>query len=362
MNIMVDIFHEDAGDLSVLKEKTIAMIGFGNQGRAQAMNLRDSGLKVIIGNIEDEYKKTAKEDGFEVYSIEDAVKRSDVMFILIPDEVMSEIFEQKIKPNLKAGSTLCFASGYSIGFKLLKPPETNNVILIAPRMIGVGVRETYLTGEGFFSFIAIEQDFTGDAQKTLLALAKGIGTLKKGAIKITFKQEAELDLFSEQGFGPAFGRVLLSSIFTLIEAGYPPEAVLVELYMSGEMSYIYKAMAEVGLIKQVDFHSQTSQYGSMTRGIRYRKIKLKPIMKQILEEIQSGAFTREWEKKSSRMKFKVIKYFSTKIKMNKIEKEVRKNLKLKEHDLYQEEPPTEEEIEKVKQISKDMEYFTRNID
>jgi len=250
-----------------LKTKIISIIGYGNQGCAQALNLRDSGLNVRIGNIEDEYKKLALKDGFSVYPVKEAVANSDIIFILIPDEVMKTIFEEDICAQLKPNSSIVFASGYSIGFNLISPPNNVDVMLLAPRMIGVGVRENFLNGNSFFSFIGIEQNYTGNAREILLALAKGIGTLKKGAIMLSFKQEAELDLFNEQGFGPAFGKVLLSSIYTLIEAGYPPEAVLIEMYMSCEMSYTYKKMADIGLIKQVDLHSQTSQYGAMSRGI-----------------------------------------------------------------------------------------------
>ena len=296
-------------------------------------------------------------DGFSVYSIKEAVEKSDVIFILIPDEIMNDIFERDIKPSIKSKSTVVFASGYNIGFKLMKPPENVDVLLIAPRMIGVGVRENFLKNEGFFSFVAIEQDYSGEAKEILLALAKGIGTLKKGAIMLTFKQEAELDLFNEQAFGPAFGRVLLSSIYTLIDAGYPPEAVLIEMYMSGEMAYTYRKMADVGLIKQVDFHSQTSQYGAMSRGIRFRKLPLKPKMKEILKEIQDGEFTEEWEKKITKLKFKMIKYFATKQKINKIEKEVRKNLKLKLYDIYEEVPQTKEELSELKNITDELRLF-----
>ena len=354
---MVDIFHEEDGDLSILENKTISVIGYGNQGRAQALNLRDSGLNVIIGNIEDKYKSIALNDNFPVYSIKEATEKSEIMFVLIPDEIMNDIFEKEISPNMKPESILVFASGYNIGFNLLKPPEDTDVLLIAPRMIGVGVRENFLKNEGFFSFIAIEQDASGRAKEILLALAKGIGTLKKGAIMLTFKQEAELDLFNEQAFGPAFGRVLLSSIYTLIDAGYPPEAVLIEMYMSGEMSYTYKKMADVGLIKQVDFHSQTSQYGAMSRGIRYRKLPLMDKMKQILREIQKGEFTKEWEKKITKLKFKMIKYFATKQKINKLEKQVRKNLKLELYDIYEEELLTEAELIELKKISDELMLF-----
>ncbi len=354
---MVQIFHEKDSNLEILKDKTIAIIGYGNQGRAQALNLRDSGMGIIIGNREDNYKDVAINDGFSTYTIKEATKIADIIFFLIPDEIMKETFETSIKSNLKPGSALVFASGYTIGFNLIVPPENVDVILLAPRMIGVGVRENFLNNQGFFSFISVEQNYSGDALEILLALANGIGTLKKGAIQVTFKQEAELDLFNEQGFGPAFGRVLLTAIYTLIDAGYPPEAVLVELYMSNEMSYTYKKMAEIGLIKQVDFHSQTSQYGAMSRGIRFRNIPLKPIMKKVLVDIQNGSFTKEWEKPLTKIKFKAIKFFATKQKINKIENKVRKSLNLKLYDISKEEIPTEEEMSKLKEISEELKLF-----
>lgn len=176
---------------------------------------------------------------------------------------------------------------------------------------------------------------------------------------LSFKQEAELDLFNEQAFGPAFGRILLTSIYTLIDAGYPPEAVLIEMYMSTEMAYTYKKMADVGLIKQVDFHSQTSQYGAMSRGIRFRKLPLKSTMKEILKEIQEGDFTKEWSKKLTKLKFKAIKFFATKQKINKIEKKVRHNLKLSLYDIYDEDSPTDEEKTKLKAISDELKLFER---
>lgn len=354
---MVEIFHELDGDLSILKEKVIGIIGYGNQGRAQALNLRDSGLNIIIGNIEDQYKNIALKDNFSVFSIKGATEKSDIIFLLLPDEILNDIFESDIKPNLKPNSAIVFASGYNIGFNLLKPPNNIDVLLIAPRMIGVGVRENFLRNEGFFSFLAIEQDVSGKAKQILLALAKGIGTLKKGAIMLTFKKEAELDLFNEQAFGPAFGRVLLTSIYTLIDAGYPPEAVLIEMYMSSEMSYTYKKMADVGLVKQVDFHSQTSQYGAMSRGIRFRKLPLRDNMEKILKEIQDGEFTKEWEKRITKLKFKMIKYFATKQKINEFEKQVRKNLKLKLYDIYEEESPTTAEISELSKISEELKLF-----
>ncbi|MCG3222799.1 MAG: NAD(P)-binding domain-containing protein, partial [Candidatus Heimdallarchaeota archaeon] len=276
-----NIFTEEDGDLVHLKGLTIGIIGYGNQGKAQALNLRDSGLNIIIGNRKDEYAKRAKEDGFKVFPIAEAVKLSDIIFLLIPDEIMKDTYENLIFSNLKDNGAIVFASGYNIGFDLINPASNHDILLLAPRMIGAGVRERFLSKEGFFSFIHVENNASGNANEILLALCKGIGTLKKGVIDITFKQEAVLDLFNEQGFGPAFGRVLLSSVYTLVDAGYPLEAVLVEMFMSEEMSYTYKKMAQIGLVKQVEFHSQTSQYGAMSRGIKYTKLPLKKIMRGI---------------------------------------------------------------------------------
>ncbi|MHA1112158.1 MAG: NAD(P)-binding domain-containing protein, partial [Promethearchaeota archaeon] len=220
------VYLDDDGNTEALKGKTIAIIGYGNQGRSQALNLRDSGVEVVVGNIRDEYRKTAETDGFEVFEITEACTKADIMFLLLPDEVLPEIYSKHIENTLIDGNTLCFASGYNVAFNLIKIPKSLDVIMIAPRMIGVGVRETYLSGEGFYSFIAVEQDTTGNAKDTVLALTKALGSLKKGGIWVTFKQEAQLDLFNEQAFGPAFGRVLLTAISTLINNGLPPEAVL----------------------------------------------------------------------------------------------------------------------------------------
>ena len=215
---------------------------------------------VIIGNRSDDYRKRAEKDGFKTYSIDEVVKLSDIVFLLIPDEIMKDVYSSFIKPNLKKGNAIVFASGYNIAFNIIDVSKEFDLLMIAPRMIGAGVRERFLTKEGFYSFVHVKNDSSGKASKRLLALCKAIGTLTKGAIDVTFKQEAVLDLFNEQGFGSVFGRVLLTSIFTLVDAGYPLEAVLIEMFMSEEMSYTYNKMANIGLVKQVNLHSHTSQY------------------------------------------------------------------------------------------------------
>lgn len=326
-------FDKDA-DLSVLEGKLIAIIGYGNQGRAQALNLRDSGLKVIIGNIEDEYREVALKDGFEVLSIAEACK-ADIIMILLPDEIQAEIFNKDILPNLSKNKVIDFATGYNIAFKEitgLNPPAFVDVVMIAPRMIGIGVRDTYVSGEGFFSFVGVWQDHSGSAKQILLALAKAVGTTKRGAIETTFEQEAHLDLFTEQVFGPAFGNVLRNSIKVLLEEGlYPPEAVMVEILLSGEFSYGLKEMAEFGIVEQMDHHSPTSQYGSMSHGATFMDERLPELMRKGLKEIQSGKFAREWARVQKRGKdpLKPLKEAARNMPFIQTEKKVRENLKIK---------------------------------
>ena len=285
-------FH---GDLSLL-DGTIAVIGYGNQGQAQAQNLRDCGLSVIIGNRDDEYLINAVSDGFDVFSIRVAAERAQYILFLIPDEVQPTVFEESIKPVLSEGKTLCFASGFNITFGLIKVPPEIDVIMVAPRMIGVGVRQAFKEERGFFTFMAVENDYTGRAKKLALAIAKSIGSMKPGGavIEVTFRQEAELDLFNEQCFGPAFGQVLTAAVDVAVEAGYPPEAALIEIYMSGELSFTMQKIAEMGTIKQLSLHSPTSQYGSISRSLRYVNPELRDQMRETLKEIQDGSFAKEF--------------------------------------------------------------------
>lgn len=321
---------EDAGYRDRLRGQKIAVIGYGNQGAAQAQNLRESGAQVIIGNIEDDYRQRAEAAGFTVLPIAEAVAQADTVMILIPDEVMPEVYEKSIRPSLKPGSALCFASGYNITYGLIRCPAGIDVILLAPRMIGRGVRELYQNRAGFFSFIAIQQDATGNAKNVLLALCWGVGTLWKGAVEVTFKMETELDLFNEQGFGPAFGRVLLSAINTLLEAGYPKEAVLLEIYMSGELGYICQTMSEVGLIEQLDDHSQTSQYGAISRGLKFLLVNVARPMKGILRSITAGKFAREWswEQRTGKLRYRFLRAMALRQPIKKLEESVRKELGL----------------------------------
>ena len=292
-------YHDKDADLALIQDQTIGVIGYGNQGRAQALNLKDSGLQVIVGVRADETQVQALRDGFDVFSIREAAEQAQILLMLIPDEVMPEVFSGEILHGLSEGKTLCFASGYTVAFQTVVPPDCVDVILVAPRMIGAGVRQQYVEGKGFPSFIAVHQDNTGKALQTTLAIAKGIGSTRSGVLELSFAEEAELDLFTEQGFGPAFGQVLLSAMQVLTDAGYPAEAVMMELILSGEFAYSMQKIVELGFFKQMELHSHTSQYGSLTRSIRFIQAKMPEMisvtMKQVLEEIRSGAFASEWE-------------------------------------------------------------------
>jgi ketol-acid reductoisomerase len=292
---MATVYHDEDARLDPLRDKVIGVVGYGNQGKAQASNLRDSGLRIVIGVRADATRRQALSDGFEVLPIAKSVKRADIILLLIPDEVMPEVFASRVLPALQAGKTICFASGYSIAFGLIAPPAGVDVIMVAPRMIGTGVRQRYVDGKGFPSFIGVHQDASGSAMSIALAIAKGIGSTKCGAMATTFAEEAELDLFTEQAFGPAFGQVLLCAIQTLVDAGFPAEAAMVELVLSGEFAHSLDKIAEIGFFPQMELHSHTSQYGSMTRSARFADAHLSLRMRAVLGEIRSGAFAREWE-------------------------------------------------------------------
>src|SRR5262245_40994647 len=260
---MATIYYDTDADPRAIAGQTIAIIGYGNQGSAQAQNLRDSGLDVIVGNIDDAYRRTALADGFSVLPIAEATAKADVVFLLTPDEVMPEVYAREIAPHLRPGSALDFAHGYNVGFALIVPPPTVDVIMIARRMIGAGVRDTYRSGEGFPSFVGVHQDATGKAKARMLALARAVGSTRAGCLEMSFVDEATLDLFSEQAFGPAFGRVLMAAVDTLTDAGYPPEAVLMELYLSGELAYSLLKMREMGTLSKPLLHSPQSTYGTI---------------------------------------------------------------------------------------------------
>jgi ketol-acid reductoisomerase len=302
-------------------------------------------MSIIIGNRSDKYSQKAQADGFEVFDIPNAVAKAGIVLLLLPDETLPSIFEGDIKPYLKPNGALVFASGYSIAFNQINAPKDIDILLIAPRMIGVGVRERYLTREGFFCLVGVHQDHSASAWDRTLALTLAISGLHKPAIEVTFKEEAILDLFNEQAFGPAFGRVLLTAISVLIENGLPPEAVLTEMYLSEEMAYTYKKMAQVGLVRQTLFHSQTSQYGAMSRATRFLGMGLKTRMQKIYHDIETGAFAREWNNPISRLKFKAIRFLALRQSINTLEQQVRESLQLRDQPHFEQSPELDQILE-----------------
>jgi ketol-acid reductoisomerase len=292
---MPTIYYDEHASLAPLSGKSVAILGYGNQGRSQALNLRDSGVSVVVGNVDDDYARQARDDGFAPEPIAAAAARAGVLLFLVPDEVQPDVYESSIAPQLSPGKVLCFAHGYNIAFAHIAPPETVDVVMVAPRMIGAGVRDTFVSGKGFPSFVGVHQDASGEARERMLAIARGIGSTRAGCLEMSFLDEATLDLFTEQAFGPAMGTAMRSAMETLIEAGYPPEAVLLELFMSGELAYSLEKAAELGMVKQWELHSHTSQYGGMTRSARFADLDLKTRMSAVLEEIRSGSFAREWQ-------------------------------------------------------------------
>ena len=327
---MTQIYREADARPELLKELRVAVVGYGNQGRSQALNLRDSGASVVIGNIDDEYRQRAIVEGFAVLPIAEAVRSADVIMMLLPDEVLNDVFPRDVVPGLGRGKVVSFASGYGVTYGTIHPPTDVDVVLIAPRMIGKGVRDLFVSGEGYFSFVAVHQDVSGRAKEIMLAVAHGVGTLRKGAVEVTFQIETELDLFNEQAFGPAFGRVLLTAMDTLIKAGYPREAVLLEFYLSGELSFILRDMAEHGLIKQLDCHSQTSQYGALSRGIKFLGVNLAKPMRKILDNIRRGKFAREWsfEERTGKLRYRFLRHMAKRQPIGVMEENVRKKLGL----------------------------------
>jgi ketol-acid reductoisomerase len=288
------IFYERDANPSALKNKTIAIIGYGSQGHAQAQNLRDSGHKVIVGL--DPQRQTAAQaraDGMAVVAVDEAAKRADWIHILTPDETQAAVYEQHIKQYLLPGKILGFSHGFSIHFKTIVPPSDVDIVMIAPKSPGHLVRRVYSEGRGVPSLIAIQQDASGRAHEYALAYAHGIGSTRAGVLQTTFKEETESDLFGEQAVLCGGLTSLIKKGFeTLVEAGYSPEIAYFECLH--EMKLIVDLIYEGGLGRMRYSISNTAEYGDLTRGEQVAGDQTRQAMKKILGDIQSGEFAREW--------------------------------------------------------------------
>ncbi len=289
------VYTDADASLEPLTGKTVAILGYGNQGRAQALNLRDSGVHVIVGNREDRYAEQARADGFEPLPILEAAKAADFLFILTTDESQPLIWAEQIAPGLVAGNTLVWASGYNMGYDLITPPTAVDVVMVAPRMTGNYVRILFEQGKGAMAQVAVHQDASGEAWARMMAVAKGIGSTRGGVFESSFREEAELDLFAEQVVWAGLVAWFEECFNLGIEQGFSPELMVLELYASGEAAEILGMMAKNGFYKQMTNHSTTSQYGTLTRSRNLLNDQIKTQMRHnLVEDIKGGAFAREW--------------------------------------------------------------------
>jgi ketol-acid reductoisomerase len=287
----IRFFTESDADPGALAHERIVVLGYGNLGRALAANLRDAGIgDLLIGNIADSYAREAEADGYRVLPIAEAAAAAGIALVLLPDEVIPEVFETDIAPNLPPGAAVLFASGYTLAYGLISPPAGVDVLLLAPRMGGENIRERFRSGEGFFAYVSVERDATGRAWPRLLGVADAAGVLKAGAMQLDARREADLDLFVEQTLGAVIGVAVMAAFTLGVEAGIPPEAMVMEMYMSGEMETVFQAFRDRGFFRASDFHGPTALYGGYVRTMEFMTSELPARFRAILDDIQSGSF------------------------------------------------------------------------
>jgi ketol-acid reductoisomerase len=288
------MLYEKDASIEGLKGKTVAILGFGSQGHAHGQNLRDSGVKVIVANRKDSPNgKLALERGFELFSVEDAVKKADLIIVTLPDEVQPEVYKKSIEPNLSKGKVLGFTHGFNVHFKTIVPPKDVDVIMVAPKGPGHLVRSEFEKGGGVPCLMAIQQDASGNARKVALAWANGVGGARSGIIETNFKDECETDLFGEQAVLCGGLSALIKAGFeTLTEAGYPPEMAYFECVH--EVKLIVDLIYQGGLDYMRYSISNTAEWGDLKTGPRIITDATKKEMKQVLKEIQDGTFAKGW--------------------------------------------------------------------
>ncbi len=291
---MATIYYEDSVKRDVLEGKKIAVLGYGSQGHAHALNLQDSGFDVRVGLYEGSKSwARAEENGLTVKTSAEAAAEADVVMILVPDHIQKNLYEESVAPNLEPGNTLMFAHGFNIHFGMIEPPEGINVAMIAPKSPGHILRDFYKEGVGVPALLAVQQDATGEATDIALAYASGIGSTRAGVIETTFKEETETDLFGEQVALCGGVTSLITTAFeTLVEAGYQPEIAYFEVL--NEMKLIVDLMYQGGIKYMRYSVSDTAEYGDYVSGPRVIDDRVRATMQQILGDIQSGEFAREW--------------------------------------------------------------------
>jgi ketol-acid reductoisomerase len=293
---MTMVYHDEDGNLDYLRGKRIGVIGYGNMGSPMALNLRDSGVTVLVHEPRPERRDQAVADGFTPVEITELVAVADIIMPLLRDEAMPKVYLEGVSPHLRRGQTLIFSSAYNLTFGFIEAPPFVDVGLVAARTHGAAVRERYLSGEGYPSFVAVAQDASRNAWEAVLAVAKAAGALKVGGVETRFEQETELDLFLQQTMLPLLHHIVITAAELLMKLGFPPEAVFTELYLSGETSDYLRQAANAGLLKALSSQSLTAQYGILSRYERFHDLKLERLMEITLEEIRSSKFAQEWSK------------------------------------------------------------------
>jgi len=288
------IFRAADAEPDALAGERVAVLGYGYLGRTAALNLRDSGVAVTIGNRSDEYAEQARAEGFAVASLAEAAA-ADVVFVLLPDEVIPEVFPRDVAPRLAAGAAVAFASGYCLAWDPIEPPAGVDVLLLAPRMGGDAARERYLAGQGFWAYVSVEADRTGRARRRLLGLCAALGVLRQGAIETTATTEALVDLFVEQTLGPILGAAIMTAFDVGAEAGVPPELLVMEMYMSGEMETVFRAFRDSGLFRASRSHGATALFGGLTRTFEIDREALRERFLAVLDDLRGGAFAKRFQ-------------------------------------------------------------------
>jgi ketol-acid reductoisomerase len=322
---MPNRYYEKDGNLELLKDRTVAIIGYGSQGHAHALNLRDSGVEVIVG-LYPGSKSWAKAEasGLRVMNASDAAKEADVVMILVHDHLQGDLYNKEIAPHMTAGKTLMFAHGFNIHFQQITPPKDIDVTMIAPKAPGHRVRELYVEGVGVPALVAVHQNASGKALENALAYALALGCLKAGVIETNFREETETDLFGEQSVLCGGVSALIQAGFdTLVEAGYAPEMAYFECLH--EVKLIVDLIYEGGLSYMRYSVSDTAEYGDYTRGPRIVNDQTRAEMKKILSEIQSGEFARQWmdENRTGRKNFLAMRESQQNLKIEKVGRELR---------------------------------------
>lgn len=321
---MVKVFYNGDIQEAVLQGKKIAVIGYGSQGHAHTLNLKESGFDVVVGLRPGKSWDKAVEDGVEVTTVAEATRQADVVMVLLPDEHQPKIYEESIKPNLEAGNALVFAHGFNVHFNQIVPPADVDVFLVAPKGPGHLVRRTFTEGAGVPALFAVYQDYTGQARELALAYAKGVGSARAGVLETTFQEETETDLFGEQAVLCGGTTALIKAGFeTLVEAGYQPEVAYFECLH--ELKLIVDLLYEGGLANMRYSISDTAQWGDFVSGPRVVDADTKARMKDILKDIQTGVFAKGWilENQANRPQFNAINNNENSHPIEKVGRELR---------------------------------------